>query len=113
MKKSLLISLILVLVLALALPVLALTDSQATELEILYEQEYQIRQQILNKQEEAGLIDTGDAATLRERLVQMWEYRKEQFSQGNYRSGFGNAPCHGNENETGSRMMGRSGGMMW
>lgn len=113
MKKGLLISFVLMLVLALALPVLALTDSQAAELEVLYEQEYQIRQQILNKQEDAGLIDTEDAATLRERLTQMWEFRKEQFTAGNYRLGFGGAPCHGDGNETGSRMMGRTTRMMW
>jgi hypothetical protein len=113
MKKGLLISLILVFVLALALPVLALTDSQAKELEVLYEQEYQIKQQILNKQEDANLIEADTAVSLRERLTQMWEFRKQQFAEGNYLFGSGNASCHGDGNETGGRMMGQTGRMMW
>ncbi|MCW3489244.1 YckD family protein [Dethiobacter alkaliphilus] len=113
MNKGLLVALIFVLVLAMAVPVLALTESQARELETLYEQENQIRQQIVDKQEEAGLVDAETATSLRERLANMWEYRKQQFAEGNYLQGFGfgGAPCHGGG--TGNGMMGGSGRMMW
>ena len=113
MKKRLLVTLVFVLILTIALPVLALTESQSQELETLYEQEYQIRQQIVDKQEEVGLIDGETAISLRERLVNMWEFRKQQFAEGNYLQGFGfgGADCHGNG--SGRGMMGRIGRMMW
>ncbi len=112
MKRGLVVLFVAILVLAVAVPaVLALTDNQKTEMEALYEQEYGIRQQILDKQEEFGLIDVEEAQTLRERLAQMWEVRKERMAEGNYFFGFGRGNCHGSDSgRTG--VMGR-GGMMF
>ncbi|MBS4021187.1 MAG: DUF2680 domain-containing protein [Dethiobacter sp.] len=115
MKKGLIVFLVVSLVLAVAVPVvLALTDSQKAELEALYEQEYEIKLQILDKQEESGLVNPEDAQSLRARLSQMWEVRKERMAEGNYSFGIGRGDCHGagGAGIRGGGMMGR-GGMMY
>jgi hypothetical protein len=90
MKKLVMLALVAVLVLAFIVPAaLALTDNQKAELETLYEQQHQLREEILEKQVEAGLIDPEDAVTMRERMNQGWEVRKERMAEGDYSFGKG------------------------
>ncbi|MBS4032627.1 MAG: DUF2680 domain-containing protein [Clostridiales bacterium] len=90
MKRGLLIAVVVALVLALAVPAaLALTDNQKAELESLYQQQEQLRTQILEKQVEAGIINAEDAESFRERMEQRWEARKERMAEGDYSFGFG------------------------
>jgi hypothetical protein len=105
MKKGLLIGVVTLLIIALAVPAaLALTDNQKAELQTLYEQQHRLNQQILEKQVEAGLVNPEDAAAIRERMAERWEFRQERMSEGEYgfgggRGGFGR----------GGRMGGRGG----
>lgn len=90
MKKGLMIAVVVALVLALAVPAaLALTDNQKAELESLYQQQEQLRTQILEKQVEAGIIDAEDAESFRERMALRWETQKERMAEGDYSFGFG------------------------
>jgi type II secretory pathway pseudopilin PulG len=90
MKRGLLIAVVVALVLALVVPAaLALTDNQKAELESLYQQQEQLRTQILEKQVEAGIIDAADAEFFKERMEQRWETRKERMAEGDYSFGFG------------------------
>ena len=90
MKKGFMLALVALIVLALAVPIaMALTDVQKTELKSLYEQEHQLRQQIIDKQVEAGLITPEDAANIKERMTKGWEFRQEQMTKGNYLFGPG------------------------
>ncbi len=90
MKKSLSIALVVALVLALAVPsALALTDNQKVELEKLYEQQYQLRLQILEKQVEVGIVETEDANLLKERMQERWEAQKQRMTEGDYSFGLG------------------------
>lgn len=90
MKKGMLIALVVALVLAVAVPAaMAINDTQKAELQKLYEQEQQIRQQILEKQVEAGLIDADKAEAIRQRLAERWEFRKQRMAEGDYSFGFG------------------------
>lgn len=90
MKKGLVIALVAVTILILAVPAaMALTDTQKTELKKLYEQEHQLRQQIVDKQAEAGIITTEDANNIKERMAQVWEYRKERMDAGDFSFGAG------------------------
>ena len=90
MKKGLMIALVVALLVAVMVPAaLALTDNQKEELEALYEQQHQIREEILNKQVEAGLVDPEDADFARERMNQGWEYRQERMNEGDYNFGAG------------------------
>ena len=108
MKKSLLIALVVALVLAVMVPAaLALTDNQKTELETLYEQQEQLRQQILDKQVEAGLVAPEDATIIRERMAERWEYQQQRMAEGEY--GFGPGR-RGGMFGRGGRGFGRQGG---
>lgn len=90
MKKGLMIALVAALILAVMVPAaMALTDNQKTELQALYEQQHQLRQQILEKQVEAGLVDPEDAKTFREQMNERWEFQKERMAEGEYSRGFG------------------------
>lgn len=90
MKKGMLIALVVALVLAFAVPAaLALTDNQKVELEKLYEQQHQLRQQILEKQVEAGIVETEDADLFKERMQERWEAQKQRMAEGDYNFGFG------------------------
>jgi hypothetical protein len=90
MKKGLLITLVMALVLAIAVPVaLAITDNQKAELDSLYEQQHQLRLQILDKQVEAGLVDSEDAQSFRERMQEQWELHQQRLADGDYSFGFG------------------------
>ncbi|EEG78831.1 DUF2680 domain-containing protein [Dethiobacter alkaliphilus] len=97
MKKGVLIALVVALVLAIMVPAaLALTDVQKEELEALYEKQHQLRQEILDKQVEAGLVNPEDADLARERMDQSWEYRQERMNEGDYNFGPGRRGGRGN-----------------
>ncbi|MBS3898217.1 MAG: DUF2680 domain-containing protein [Dethiobacter sp.] len=90
MKRSMLIALMVALVLALAVPsALALNDNQKVELEKLYEQQHQLRLQILETQVEVGLVETEDANLFKERMQERWEAQKQRMTEGDYSFGFG------------------------
>ncbi|MDW7652316.1 MAG: DUF2680 domain-containing protein [Bacillota bacterium] len=106
MKKGLIIALVVALALAVMVPAaLALTDVQKTELAELYEQQHQLRRQILEKQAEAGIITEEDAAAIGERMEQRWEYRQQRMAEGDYGFGGGRRGGFG-----GGRGFGRNGG---
>lgn len=89
MKRGLVIAVVVALVLALAVPAaLALTDSQKAELEELYRQQHELRLRILEKQVEAGLVDTEQAEFFRQKMERMWQYRQERMAKGEYGFGF-------------------------
>ena len=88
MKKGVIIGIVVLLVLAVAVPVaLALTDSQKEELEVLYRQGHELRQQILQKRADFGLIDPEHAQAMRERMEQQWESRKQLMAEGDFSFG--------------------------
>lgn len=89
MKKGMLIALVVALVLAFAVPAaLALTDNQKVELEKLYEQQHQLRLQILEKQVETGIVETEEASLFKERMQERWEAQKQRMTEGDYNFGF-------------------------
>lgn len=90
MKKGFMFAIVAVIILALAVPVaLALTDGQKAALRDLYEQEYQLRQEIVNEQVEAGLITPEDVANIKEQMAENWELRQERMNDGVYLFGRG------------------------
>jgi hypothetical protein len=112
MKKGLIIGLVALLVLAVAVPMaLALTDNDKAELEGLYRQAHELRQLILQKQADLGLVDSEKAQAVRERMEQQWEFRQQRMTEGDYsfgkmgrrgfnegfrmRGGCGNCPVEG------------------
>ncbi|NLN07771.1 MAG: DUF2680 domain-containing protein [Firmicutes bacterium] len=106
MKKSLVILLVVALLTVVAVPAaLALTDSRKSELRELYEQMFGLREQIVDKQAEAGLITEEEAAQIKARLAEIHEYRRQQMDAGNYTFGFG-SPGRG---RGGGRGIGRGG----
>lgn len=108
MKKGAVIVLAVVLALAAMVPAaLALTDNQKAELQSMYEQQHQLRLQILEKQVEAGLVEAEDAEAWRERMAEQWELRKQHMAAGDYNYGFGR---RGNRGGCGSMGRGFGGG---
>ncbi|HHX73320.1 MAG TPA: DUF2680 domain-containing protein [Firmicutes bacterium] len=90
MKKNLIILLVVALLTVVAVPAaLALTDPQKNELRELYEQMFALREQIVDKQAEAGLITEEEAANIKARMAEAHEYRRQQMDAGNYRFGAG------------------------
>ena len=88
MKKVIVIAMVMTVLLVLTVSAaFALTDDQKAELKELYQQEHQLRLQIMEKQVEAGLIDTEDAQALRERMEQRFEQRQEKMDKGDYSCG--------------------------
>ncbi|MCR3921737.1 MAG: YckD family protein [Firmicutes bacterium] len=82
MRKGFLLAVVVVLVLAMAVPAaLALSDNQKVELQKLYEQQHQLRLQIVEKQAEGGIITKEEAATMKERMADGWEYQQERMSE--------------------------------
>jgi hypothetical protein len=90
---------------------LALTDNDKVELEELYRQAHELRQLILEKQADLGLVDSEKAQAVRERMEQQWEFRQQRMTEGDYsfgkmgrrgfnegfrmRGGCGNCPAEG------------------
>ena len=62
----------------------ALTDTQKDELFNLYRQQHELRLQIVEKQQEAGLISDEAAGELKERFTENWQYHQERMNQGDY-----------------------------
>lgn len=114
MKKVAWTAVIVALVLAMAVPAaLAVSENRESELQALYEQMHELRLKILEKQVEAGLIDEGDAAVVREKMQERWEWLKQRMEEGDFsceprgcmmRGGkagcFGYGPCPGIESKT-------------
>ncbi|NLN54298.1 MAG: DUF2680 domain-containing protein [Firmicutes bacterium] len=94
MKKGLILAAVLLLVLAAAVPAAgALTEKQKDELAKLYEEEHQLRLQIVEKQREAGLLSEENAQLLKERLQEQWQCRRQRMQEGDY--SFGQYRCGG------------------
>jgi len=90
MKKGFMFAIVAVIILALAVPVaLALTDGQKAELRDLYEQEYQLRLEVVDKQVETGLITPEEAESIKEQMAENWEFRQERMNDGVYLFGRG------------------------
>ncbi|HZK23911.1 MAG TPA: DUF2680 domain-containing protein [Oscillospiraceae bacterium] len=88
MKKGLLLALVVMLVLAAAVPAaMALTDKQKDELAKLYEQEHQLRLQIVEKQAESGVLTKEDAKVMQERMTEQWQDHEKSMQEGNYSFG--------------------------
>ena len=85
MKKGLILAAVLLLVLAAAVPAAgALTEKQKDELAKLYEEEHQLRLQIVEKQRGAGLLSEENAQLLKERLQEQWQCRRQRMQEGDY-----------------------------
>jgi TPP-dependent indolepyruvate ferredoxin oxidoreductase alpha subunit len=91
MRKVLVIALVVALALALTVPAaaLTLTDGQKAELEGLYRQMHELRQQIFEKRVESGLISPEDAERHQERMEERWEAMQQRMAENNYEMGFG------------------------
>lgn len=91
MRKVLVIALVVALALALTVPAVALTltDGQKAELEGLYRQMHELRQQIFEKRVESGLISPEDAERQQERMEERWEAMQQRMAENNYEMGFG------------------------